>query len=483
VAVRLSDRLGLDADTTSQAYYLCLLFYVGCTADAEIAADLFPDDTAFLRHFAPVMRGSQWEMFGGLVRTLGAGGEGPVAQVVEVVRRLPRAALQQGSHMRAICEVATMLTERLGLPSQVNSMFASLPERWDGKGQPRGTRGEELPLAVRVAHVARDATLQCAVGGPRLAAKVTRDRAGAAFDPAVAEALADGASEVLDVGHDGSVWDDVLEAEPGPVLTLRGDEIDRAVRAMGDFADLSSPFFTGHSAGVARLTEAAAPECGLDSATTIEVRRAAALQDVGRVAVPVRVWQKAGRLTPDDWERVRLHPYQLERMVAHSPYLARLGALAAGHHERLDGSGYHRGATAATLPAATRLLAAADAYQSMTEPRPHRPPLRPAEAAAHLVAEAAAGELDALAVAAVLDAEGHRPPRLERPAGLTDRECEVVALLARGMQTKQIARTLGISPKTADRHIQNAYGKIGVSTRAAATVFAMEHGLTVRAQR
>ena len=95
----------------------------------------------------------------------------------------------------------------------------------------------------------------------------------------------------------------------------------------------------------------------------------------------------------------------------------------------------------------------------------------------HLGEEASRGRLDVDAVAGVLEAAGQRPPRLTRPAGLTEREVVVVALLARGLQTKQIAHVLGISAKTADRHIQNAYGKIGVSTRAAAALFAMQHGL------
>ena len=124
-----------------------------------------------------------------------------------------------------------------------------------------------------------------------------------------------------------------------------------------------------------------------------------------------------------------------------------------------------------------RLLAAADAFFAMGEPRPHRPALEPERAAEALTAEANAGRLDPDAVTAVIEAAGHRAPRLERPAGLTEREAEVVAMLARGLQTKQVAHELGISVKTADRHVQNAYSKIGVSTRAAATLFAMEHGL------
>jgi HD-GYP domain-containing protein (c-di-GMP phosphodiesterase class II) len=151
--------------------------------------------------------------------------------------------------------------------------------------------------------------------------------------------------------------------------------------------------------------------------------------------------------------------------------------IAGAHHERLDGSGYHRGVNGSALGLPARILAAADAYHAMTEPRPHRAPHPPEEAARLLAEEVSAGRLDAHAVTAVLEQAGQQTPRIEHPAGLTEREVEVVVLLARGLQTKQVARELGISTKTADRHIQNAYRKIGVSSRAAATVFAMEHGL------
>jgi HD-GYP domain-containing protein (c-di-GMP phosphodiesterase class II) len=182
------------------------------------------------------------------------------------------------------------------------------------------------------------------------------------------------------------------------------------------------------------------------------------VHDLGRVAVPVRIWQKPGPLTADEWERVRLHPYYTERLLTHSVFLSQLAPAAA-----------------LALPA--RLLAAADAYHAMTEPRPHRAPLSPEQATEALGEECRAGLFDADAVAAVLDAAGQPIPRIERPAGLTEREAQVIALLARGLQTKQIAGVLGVSAKTADRHIEHAYRKIGVSTRAAAALFAMEHGL------
>jgi HD-GYP domain-containing protein (c-di-GMP phosphodiesterase class II) len=294
----------------------------------------------------------------------------------------------------------------------------------------------------------------------------------------VATQFADAATELLAL-DDASVWEETLACEPGPWLALEGEAIDRALGAMGDFADLASPYLVGHSAGVAELAAAAAQQCHLDAASLVRIRRGALVHDLGRVAVPVRIWQKAAPLTPDDWERIRLHAYYCERVLTRSAFLAALAPVASFHHERLDGSGYHRGAASAELTSPARLLAVADAYHAMTEPRPHRAALAPGQAAETLGREAGAGRLDPDAVTAVLEVAGQPVPQIERPAGLTEREAQVVALLARGLQTKQVARRLGISVKTADHHVQNAYAKIGVSTRAAAALFAMQHGLTV----
>ena len=475
-AMRLSERLGVDDETARQTYYGCLLFYVGCTADAEVAADLF-DESALVSHLAPSMFGSPRESMLGTLRAL-APLEGPApVRAVAAARKLPRAVSSYPRHVAALCEVGEMLTDRLGLPPSIQGLFAAFTERWDGKGVLGRASGEGIPLAVRIVHVARDATFHRMIGGPDVAARVVRSRAGHAFDPVVATRLADDVGEIFAGVAEGSAWDRLLAAEPAPGLDLDGEAIDRALAAMGDFADLASPYLVGHSAGVAQMAGAAAERCRAHGVDPVGVRRAAFVHDLGRVAIPLRIWHKPGPLAPDEWERVRLHAYHSERVLSHSPSLAALASVASAHHERLDGSGYHRGAAAAALPLAARLLAAADAYCAMTEPRPHRAALSAAEAAATLGHEASAGRLDVTAVTAVLEAAGQPVPRMERPAGLTEREAEVLGLLARGLQTKQVARALGISAKTTDRHIQNAYGKIGVSTRAAAALFAMEHGL------
>ena len=478
LAMRLGERLGVDSDTASQTYYACLLFYVGCTADAEAAAETFGDDDALTTFALPARFGSPPERTAGIMRALASSGSPAPMRAVQIARGLPRAAREFKGHVTAFCEVAQMLTDRLGLPASMQGLFAYLVERWDGKGLPGRARHEEIPLPVRIASVARDAAFQRMLGGAEHAARVVRRRAGGAFDPAVATPLADAAPELLALDAEASAWEETLAREPGPRLTLEGEAIDRALAAMGDFADLASPYLVGHSAGVAELAAAAAERCRLPPADLVTLRRAALVHDLGRVAVPVRIWQKAAPLTPDDWERVRLHAYHTERVLTRSEYLAALAPVASFHHERLDGSGYHRGTAAAALTPPARLLAAADAYHAMTEPRPHRAARSPGQTAEVIGREAGAGRLDPDAVTGVLEAAGQQVPRIERPAGLTEREAEVIGLLARGLQTKQVARRLGISVKTADHHIQNAYAKIGVSTRAAAALFAMQHGLT-----
>jgi DNA-binding CsgD family transcriptional regulator len=196
------------------------------------------------------------------------------------------------------------------------------------------------------------------------------------------------------------------------------------------------------------------------------------------VAVENGIWDKPGPLTTAEWERVRLHPYSTERILARCGPLAELVEPACSHHERLDGTGYHRALREDALSPEARIVAAADVYAALVADRPHRPALDPDAAAG--VLEAEAGErLDSDAVGCVLAAAGRREPPSRRswPAGLTDREVEVLRLLARGRSNRQVAEQLVISPKTVGRHVENLYGKLGVSSRAAAAVFALEHRL------
>jgi HD-GYP domain-containing protein (c-di-GMP phosphodiesterase class II) len=194
-----------------------------------------------------------------------------------------------------------------------------------------------------------------------------------------------------------------------------------------------------------------------------DVRRAGHLHNLGRIGVPSDIWERPGSLTPDQWERVRLHPYLTGRILERVGGLDRAARIAANHHEHVDGSGYPRGLAAGQLSTADRILAAAVAYESALEPRPYRDPRTPDEAAERLRRRAAAGQLDETAVHAVLSAAGHAPQRPKRrDDGLTPREVEILLLVARGATNKEIAAQLVLSEKTVRNHVERTYAKLGV---------------------
>ena len=477
--MRLCDVLGVDQETASRTYYACLLMYAGCNVDGAQRSQVF--GAGMTEHLTHRQFGSSLEGLGGVIRALPSPDASLSRRTFQVIAGLPRAARFRGGHFAALCEVAGMLAERLGVPPSVHEMFPLLTERWDGTGVLKRARGAEIPLPLRIILVGRDATYQRLMGDDDYVIEVISSRAGHAFDPEVVAVFIDNAATILGPRDPSETkWDDVLASEPRPWLALHGPAIDVALGAIGAFSDLVSPDLSGHSSAVARIATAAAKHQGFTPAEVQNIGRAALVHDVGRTAIDYRIWGKPGRLTIDEREQVRLHPYHTERILAPSPFLSNLAPIAMAHHERLDGSGYHRGLDGSSLSRAGRLLAVADAYQSKTEPRPYRDPLSPTEAIEMLVSKADAGVLDPAMVMAVAEAAGEARPMVDRPAGLTEREVEVLGLVARGWQTKQMARQLAISPKTVDKHIQNTYRKIGVSSRAAATLFAMEKGLIPR---
>ena len=278
---------------------------------------------------------------------------------------------------------------------------------------------------------------------------------------------------------DRDTVDQVLAAEPVDRGPLTDDELDHALEAIGDFCDLRCSYFAGHARGTADLVRGAARLMHMPAADARLAYRAALVHDAGRFGVPGSVWDKPGPLTAHEQEKVRLHVYYVERIFNRPEALRRIGLLAATHHERMDGSGYHRGVGGAMLSSQARVLAVADAYSAMTQPRPYRAPLTETRVIRELQADATAGRLDPIATDAVLAAAGHRVNRTRAsgPAGLTSRESEVLALLAQGMPNKGIARELGISPKTVGNHIERVYSKLGVSNRAGAAMYAMQYGI------
>ncbi|PBC78503.1 HD domain-containing protein [Streptomyces sp. TLI_235] len=468
VAVGLGRRLGLTGERLTEVYYTALLHHIGCTATAAEEAARFRMDETVLRPLVTVTD------FTGPAEMLpflrAATAKVPPGRRLGLAGRLAASNRWGAGAQHATCEVAAAMAGRLGLGPGVQEALHQQFERWDGKGGPDGVRDEEFTLPARIAVLAAQAVRLAATGGPAAAVAALRKRGSWLGPGLVAEFGTDG-TELL--AETADPYEDALAAEPVPWRRLADPDVDRLATALGDLADLKSTCLHGHSRGVAELAQHAA-----EPGDRTLARRAALVHDLGRIAVPSRIWDMSGPLTALDREAVDLHAYHGERVLGRCAALRELATVVGQHHERLDGSGYHRQATGAAVLPASRLLAAADVYHAMTEPRPYREELSAASAAVELEREAREGRLDPQAVHAVLDAAGAARHRSAPwPAGLSDREVDVLRLLARGSTNRAIAERLTISPRTAEHHVEHIYAKTGCATRPAAALYAMEHGL------
>jgi HD-GYP domain-containing protein (c-di-GMP phosphodiesterase class II)/DNA-binding CsgD family transcriptional regulator len=481
LACGLARSLDLDDDDVRSALYTSLLLHVGCIGYAHETARLYGDELRMSAASARTDLADPRDVLTTFLPRLTAG------RSARERARLAGAMLVRGrGHAEAYtvtaCEVGRDATRRLGLSEEVQRSIYHSYEWWNGRGVPAGLTGEAIPVGARVAVLATVAITFHLDGGVDPAVAAVRKQRGGILDPGLADHFVSRAPALLAAVDAGDPRELVLAAEPRPVVSVLDPRLAEVAAVFGDIADLKTPHTHGHSRGVARLARAAGERLQLPPSEVADLEVAALLHDVGRVAVSSSVWDRPGPLDDHEWEQVRLHAYHSERILAGSQRLAALQAIVGTHHERCDNSGYHRGCSRAELSPPARVLAAADAYQAMTQRRAHRPALAPEEAGRQLRADVRAGRLDAEAVTAVLAAAGHDVTAARRawPAGLTDREVEVLGLVAAGRSNPQIAERLVISRRTAEQHVQNVYRKIGVSSRAAAALFAMEHDLLAR---
>ena len=476
IALRLAGCAGLGEPDRAAVYYTALLINIGCHSDAHEQAKWFGDDITlksgkYSYEFGSV-RGTLATM-----RLVGAGNP-PLHRFRVGLEFALTGHRELDGMISQHAKLARALAEQLELSERVREAIGAAYEQWDGRGWPGRLKADAVPIAARIAQLSEFTEVAHRVGGIDGATTLARKRAGRQFDPALARLLCDQAAEILGGLDMVPAWPAVIAAEPELTVYLTPPQLDRALTAIANFVDLKSPFMLGHSAAVADLAQAAGRGLGLPPPEIQLLRRAGLVHGFGRLGVSNSIWDRPGPLSAGEWERVRMYPYLTERMLHQSAALAPLGEIAVQLRERLDGSGYPRGLSGAAISRPARVLGTAEAYQSMREPRPYRPVLTAGEAAEQLHAEVRAGRLDGPAVAAVLEAAGHRVPRRrEAVRGLTAREMEVLVLLARGMSNKQIAERLIITPKTAGNHVEHIYAKIDASNRAAAALFAMQHGL------
>lgn len=479
LAFGVAREMGLDQQQCADVYYLALLRFVGCNSHADLDASTGGgDEMALRRNMATVISGEPQELLSHVVRNLGAG-LAATKRVQVVAGMLAAGPKQARAITTATCEVARMFATQLGLGAGLVRALGYQFEYWNGKGLPNSVSGEEIPIAARVVMVARDVDIVTQVGGRELADGTLRRRRGRAYDPTVADAFRRHAWPILAGIQEESLWDRVIEADPAPSEPLAMDRLTVALECCANFADIKCAFTRDHSPAVSSLARTAAANLGLDAAAVLSITAAGLVQELGKTGVPNGILESSRPLTESQWDTMRLSTYLTQRILGRCHGLEAVNELASGHHERLDGSGYHRGLSGDRISTGARILAAADAFKAMTSDRPWRPKLSPDVAARTLGSDVRGGKLAHEAVEAVLAAAGQSSMsrRQTWPAGLSDREIDVLRLISRGGTNREVAERLFISPKTVGRHIENLYAKIGVSTRPAAALFAMQHQL------
>ncbi|HEY8209504.1 MAG TPA: HD domain-containing phosphohydrolase [Myxococcaceae bacterium] len=471
LAVQLAEAAGAPAEARAAVFFAALLRHLGCTGFASVEATLAGDDVGLRRRLIHSDASRPLDVLSAVTRsgtTLGEKGRG-------LYRAATRASELRAGWAAEACGAARQLALQLRMPPEVPLALDQVYELWDGSGAPRGLARSELSLVSRVAQVAHVAVVFHLAGGPALAAETLKARKGRALDPALAD-LAAGMLESL--ANDDARASRAEAARRAAEAAALPTQVEDIAVAFGDFADLQCPFARGHSRSVAKVAGAAAEAMGLPEAERRDLVLAAHLHDVGQAAVPTGVWSVPRAFRPTERERAQAHAFFTERALASAAPLASVAKIAAAHHERLDGSGYHRGLREPALSRPARLLAAADALCAMLESRPHRPALERSAAGDQLRAMAKAGALDAGAVEACLAAVGDRRSQ-PAPAddSLTARELDVLRLLARGKTNKEIAQALRISDRTVQHHTIHIYEKLEVDTRAAAALRAARMGL------
>ena len=478
----MCEAAGFEQPIRDTAYWVALLRYIGCTGHAHEVATLFGDEIAIRAQTLVHDAANPPEVISDVIAFATAGR--PQEEREQIVQFIQQNAREWATHnFSSGCEVADMLLQRIDFGPAVRESLRFTFERWNGKGYPAHAGGESIPLPMRVVHLSHDMEALARLFSPDRALEAVRDRRDRTYDPALADLfLAHGRDWFAKLAKT-EPWDAVLDLEPEPRRVLEGEALDNALLMAADFIDLKSPYMGGHSRRCAQIAADSARVLGFSEDAITSLRRAALIHDFGTTAVPNSIWDKRGALTRAEFDRVELHPMLTEQMLRRSPSLATLNPVAAAHHEKSDGSGYHKRVRADAVDPAAAVLAATEVYVGMTTERADRPAFPAEVAAVELRGLASRGVLEPRAIRAVLVAAGHGEPsapavrRQKHPGGLSRREVDVLRLAAKGLTTREISERLFISAKTADHHIQHVYVKIGVSTRAAAALWAIQNAV------
>jgi HD-GYP domain-containing protein (c-di-GMP phosphodiesterase class II)/DNA-binding CsgD family transcriptional regulator len=453
IARQLAGATDHSDEQCTETFIVALLRWSGCTANAHEFAQTFGDDVA-QRKALLAMQSSE----SGFQH---AGG-GNVAAFFSLTQ--------------IHCEIAGDIAEMLGLSDGVQFALRHLFESYDGSGAPDGLAQEAVPASVYLASIASDVEVFSRLYGVERACELLRQRGDRLYPARMVEQATAHARAWL-AQLDGMKMTECVDS-----VSRAGFEQTAPLEILADVIDLKLPWMTGHSRLAATYARNAAQQLGLDLSTQERLYRAALIHGIGRAAVPNMIWDTPAALTESAWERVRLVPYWTSRAGRLLRSLEREVALASLAYERCNGSGYYRGLTADETPLEARVLAAAVAKAALARPRPWRDALHDEHARDFLFGEAQDGRLDPVAVRALFPLDARRPAPPTPPMSsyanlLTEREIEVLRCISLGASNKAVALKLSISTSTVRTHVESVFRKLGCTTRAAATLKAVQLGL------
>jgi HD-GYP domain-containing protein (c-di-GMP phosphodiesterase class II) len=397
IGMRLAEAIGLPRRDRSSLFYALLMKDLGCSSNAARFAALFAADDHGLKHALKTIDWSKAsESFRFVTRSVAPGAFWlkRVWQTMAVLSRGPEGAREV---VRTRCERGADIAKMLGFNGDTVSAIRALDEHWDGGGQPYGLKGDEIPLMARILGLAQTVEVFYSTYGVLTAYDMAAARRGRWFEPALVDAL-------LAIRADGQFWKSLDEGdpfaqlkavEPADRVILAGPErLDLVAEAFAKVIDAKSPWTFKHSNGVAELSVAMGARLGLQGSALIELRRAALLHDLGKLGVSSLILDKPGKLTDDEFAAMRAHPSHTRDILSRVGCFANLVDVAASHHEKLDGSGYHRRLDREQLPMAARIVCVADICDALRASRPYREGL-PAERVIDIMSREAGTALDA----------------------------------------------------------------------------------------
>jgi putative nucleotidyltransferase with HDIG domain len=419
IGVRFANHLELSEAERFSLFYALLLKDCGCSSIGSQVAELYGhDDQAVKSTLRAIDHRKPIAVLGHAIRNTEPGG-GAVARARRFAGLLRNGATSARELNTIRCDRGADIARMVGLDERGVDGIRSINEHWDGGGIPDGITGEEIPLLARIMGIAQAVEVELTRGGARHALEVLQSRAGTWFDPSL---VADLVVAVSDPGFwegldgEGDVHAVLAPLEPGDRLIVADDtRLDRVAEAFARVIDAKSPYTARHSDGVARFAVLIAERLGFDPRDVRDLRRAGLLHDIGKLGVSSRILDKPGKLDDDEWRQMRRHPELTARILGQVEQLRDLAAMAAAHHERLDGRGYHLGLGAAQLSPSARVLAVADVAEALSTDRPYRAGLAP-DVVLEIIGKDAGTALDADAFVALREAWAPAPVLLQQAA-------------------------------------------------------------------